>query len=57
MMLVSEFVNVDTGKTILLFLACMKLHDVNDFCSIYSPCKGTIFRTFLDPSFRTAHFF
>jgi hypothetical protein len=38
-----EFVNVDTGKTILLFLACMKLHD-NDFCLIYSPCKNTVFR-------------
>jgi hypothetical protein len=44
MMLLSEFVNVDKGKTIFLFLACMKLHDVNDFCLIYSACKNTIFR-------------
>ena len=44
MMLVSEFVNVDTGKIILLFLACMKLCDVNDLCLIYSPCKNTVFR-------------
>jgi hypothetical protein len=43
MMLVSEFVNVDTGKTILLFLAWMKLHD-DDFCLIYSSCKNTIFK-------------
>jgi hypothetical protein len=44
MMLSSEFLNVVTGKTILLFFACMKLHDVNDFCMIYSPCKNTVFR-------------
>jgi len=44
MMLLSEFVNVDTGKTIFMFLACMKLHYINDFCLIYSPCKNTIFR-------------
>jgi len=44
MMLLSEFVNADTGKTIFMFLACMKLLDVNDFCLIYSPCKNIIFR-------------
>ena len=44
MMLLSKFVNVDTGKTVFLFLACMKLNDVNDLYLIYNPCKNTIFR-------------
>jgi len=29
-LLLIEFVNVDTGKKVFLFLACMKVHDVND---------------------------
>lgn len=41
---VERFVNVDTGNTIFLFLACMILHYVNSFCLIYSPCKNIIFR-------------
>ena len=43
MMLLSEFVNVDTGKTVFAFLACMKLHEVNDLYLIYNTCKNTIF--------------
>lgn len=39
-----EFVNVDTGNATFLLWACMKLHDINDFCVIYSPCTNTIFR-------------
>ena len=41
-MLLSEFVNVDTGKTVFLFLACMKLNDVNDLYFIYNHFKNRI---------------
>ena len=43
-LLLSEFVYVDRGKNVFVFLACMKLHDVNDLCLIYKTCKNTIFR-------------
>lgn len=39
-----KFVNVDTGNAVFLLWTCMKFHDVNDICVIYSSRKNTVFR-------------